>query len=74
MSKEAQAVLDSALKLSDDEREEILVGLMDSMEDDVEYPADEEYATELKRRIDDLASGKEKGIPWEEARKSIFRK
>ena len=74
MSKEAQAVLDSALKLSDDEREEILVGLIDSMEDDVEYPADEEYAAELKRRIDDLASGKEKGIPWEEARKSIFRK
>ena len=74
MSKEAQAVLDSALKLSDDEREEILVGLIDSMEDDIEYPADEEYAAELKRRIDDLASGKEKGIPWEEARKSIFRK
>ena len=74
MSKEAHAVLDSALKLSDEERDELIAGLIDSMEDDVEYPADKEYAAELKRRIDDLASGKEKGIPWEEARKSIFRK
>ena len=74
MSKAAQAVLDSALKLSDEERDEIIAGLIDSMDDDIEYPVDKEYAAELKRRIDDLASGKEKGIPWEEARKSIFRK
>ena len=34
MSKEAQAVLDSALKLSDDERDEIIAGLIDSLDDE----------------------------------------
>lgn len=74
MSKEAQAVLDSALKLSEKEREVIILGLVDSMDDEYEFRMDEEYSAEIKRRIDDLASGKEKGIPWEEARRSIFRK
>ena len=73
MSKAAQEILDAALKLTEMEQEELLEGLMDSMGYDYEPPSDEEFKAELRRRIDDVESGRVKPIPWENARREIFR-
>lgn len=72
MSKAAQAVLDSALKLTEGERGEIIAGLMDSLEER-DFEIDQEFEDELKKRIDDMKTGREKGIPWEEAKREIFK-
>lgn len=59
MSKAAQELLDSAMKLSEAEREELIAGLMDSLE------IEEDEATfhqELRRRVAEVESGQVKTI------------
>jgi putative addiction module component (TIGR02574 family) len=69
----ASAILDAALRLPNHERAVLASRLLESLEPvfaDAEIEA--AWAAEIKRRIDDLNSGKEKAIPWEEARRMIF--
>jgi putative addiction module component (TIGR02574 family) len=71
MSAQARRVLDSALKLSHQEREVLAVILLDS----VGEPADEVDAAwreEVRRRVADLRSGRVKAIPWAEVRRKVF--
>jgi putative addiction module component (TIGR02574 family) len=72
MSKEAQAVLDSALKLSDEEREVVLVGLLDSFPDEELTEDTPEFQKELRRRIAEVENGTVKTIPWEVGRQMIL--
>jgi putative addiction module component (TIGR02574 family) len=66
-------LLDAALKLPEDARSELADRLLDSLESFYASPEIEAaWAEEIKRRIDDLKSGREKGIPWDEARRMIF--
>ena len=71
MSKAAQEVLDSAMKLTDEERDELIAGLLDStdIEDDEDEAA---FRIELRRRIDEIESGAVKPIPWEVGRQMIL--
>src|SRR5947207_14509931 len=63
-------LLDAALQLPEDARIELANRLFESL-DPAEDEGDVEaaWAEEIKRRIDDLESGGEKAIPWEEARR-----
>lgn len=66
-------LLDAALKLPDEARSEFADRLLDSLGPAYAEPEIEaEWAAEIKRRVDDMKSGREKGIPLEEAWKIIF--
>ena len=70
MSPRASQVLERALSLSREERGALIARLIDSLD---EGPADEgveqAWEAEIKRRLNDLRSGKAKTIPWEEVRR-----
>ena len=72
MTHQAEAVLAEALKLSEKERGEIAAILFDSVELESPEEVEKAWDEEIVRRIEDVRSGKEKPIPWEEARKQIF--
>jgi putative addiction module component (TIGR02574 family) len=66
-------LLDAALKLPEDARSELADRLLDSLGSFFADPEIEaEWAAEIKQRVDDLKSGREKGIPLDEAWKIIF--
>jgi len=69
MSKAAQAVIDSALKLTEKERDLVIDRLMGSFE--AEHAEELAFRRELRRRIEDVESGKVKPIPWEVGRQMI---
>lgn len=59
-----EQVYDTALQLSQAERGELAVRLIDSLPENDHYR--EEWKAELTRRIDELQRGKAVGIPMEE--------
>jgi putative addiction module component (TIGR02574 family) len=69
MSPKVAEVLDKALELSSHERGLLIDRLVESLD---EAPRDEgvdaAWADEIKRRVDEIRSGKVKMIPGEEAR------
>ncbi len=74
MSTAAQLVYEKALLLTDEERKQVVKDLLDTFEyDDFDFEIDDDLSNELKSRLDDMQSGKETGIPWEEARREIFK-
>lgn len=72
MSQEAAELLKKALALPPEARAALAGSLLESLDDE---PADEgveaAWSAEIKRRIEELDSGKVKPIPWEEARRQI---
>ena len=71
MTKIPETMLDQALQLPPDVREQLAIRLLDSLE-----PVDDDHeaawAAEIQRRVDDLQSGREKAIPWEDVRRMIL--
>ena len=66
-------LLEAAMKLPADARSELADRLLDSLDSPFADPEIEaEWAAEIKQRVDDIKSGRVKGIPWEEARRMIF--
>jgi putative addiction module component (TIGR02574 family) len=66
-------LLDAALRLPEDAREELAHRLLDSLGSgyaDAEIEA--AWAAEIKRRLEDLKTGREKAIPLDEAWKIIL--
>jgi putative addiction module component (TIGR02574 family) len=73
MPTDAKAILEAALRLPHDERALLANRLLESLEPVFASPEIEAaWAAEIKRRLDDLDSGREKTIPWEQARRMIF--
>ena len=72
MTHQAEAVLAEALRRSEEERGEIADILFDTLETESEEDVEKAWDDEIARRLEDVRSGKEKPIPWEEARKQIF--
>lgn len=66
-----EGLYDAAMSLSAEDREHLAVLLLDSLEPP-DPDAEAAWAEELQRRIEDLRTGREKGIPWEEAHRMIF--
>jgi putative addiction module component (TIGR02574 family) len=68
MTEEAARLLAEALHLSEEDRGELADRLLDSIEPVLDPSWDEE----IRRRIEEVDSGKEKPIPWAEARRRIM--
>lgn len=71
MTHSAKDVLTEALALSPDDRGKVAAGLIESLDDDVDGGADEAWASEIQRRLDEIDAGSVTLIPWEEARRII---
>ena len=72
MSAVADRFLNELLQLSPADRGEVAARLLDSL-DGIDDPDDDAaWEAEILSRVDDAVSGREQGIPWEEARKQIF--
>ena len=70
MSTQLQSLLDAALLLPESERGELAARLMESLEDIPEFH--EEWDEEIRRRLNDMRSGRDLGIPWEQVRKELM--
>ena len=55
------------------DRAELADRLMDSIEDDSDEVDEQAWADEIARRIEEVRSGKEIPVPWEEVRKQLFK-
>jgi putative addiction module component (TIGR02574 family) len=77
MSPNAAQLLERALELSDDERAELIVRLLDTMSEGSEPNADgaaieAAWIEEARRRLHEIKSGRVEPSPWSEARERIF--
>ena len=72
MSTDVREITAAALALSEEEREALVARLVESLDGPPDADVERAWADEIARRLEDVRSGKEKGIPWEEARKRIF--
>ena len=72
MNATAKQLYDNALQLPDSERAELAAWLIESLDPDVDRLVDEAWDAEIKRRIDELDSGKVTAVPWPEARRMIL--
>lgn len=72
MAKNARQLLRDALELPEDERAQLVYGLLNSMgpEPSGPEPSYQEWIAEIERRARAVLAG-EPGIPWEEAREEI---
>jgi putative addiction module component (TIGR02574 family) len=76
MTQEATELLKKALTLSPEERAQLVDSLLESLDGPREDPSAVEAAwnDEIRRRIEDLDSGKAKTVPWEEVRRRASAK
>lgn len=73
MSTEAAKVFHDAMKLSDAERADLAACLFASLEPEKFDRVDQEWGDEIARRLHAIDTGVAKLIPWDEARRRIFR-
>ena len=71
MTQQALDLLKKALSLPEEERAELAVSLLESLDATVDERADEAWEKEIARRIADVDSGKAKTVPWEAVRGKI---
>jgi putative addiction module component (TIGR02574 family) len=73
MSEVPAHLLDAALQLPEEARAELASRLLDSLESPyANAEIEAAWAAEIKRRIDDLESGREKGIPYDQVWEKIM--
>jgi putative addiction module component (TIGR02574 family) len=71
MTANVQELLQTALRLSDGERADLATSLIESLDQPFDANARDEWAEEIRRRIDEIEAGIVKPIPWDVARKKI---
>jgi putative addiction module component (TIGR02574 family) len=71
----ASEVLKQALALSTEDRGRLIAQLIQSLDDEPpEDGVEEAWAAEIKRRVDEIRTGKAQLIPWEEVhRRALAR-
>jgi len=74
MSPTVQQVQEQALKLTEAERAKLASVLLESLPESMEFAYDPEYLAEIRRRIDDVESGRVKTIPWATVQREIREK
>lgn len=80
MSPNAAQLLERALELSDDERAELIVRLLDTMRatpepahsNDAIAVLEAVWIEEARRRLHEIKAGRVEPAPWSEARERIF--
>jgi len=71
MSERTATPLAAALRLSEEERAELVEGLLDSLDapvSDIDRMTEEEFAAELDRRAEELRRNPDAAIPWEQVK------
>jgi putative addiction module component (TIGR02574 family) len=71
MSQQTSQLLDAALKLPPGERGELITRLIDSLESQEDHD-EQEWSSELARRIEEARNGSVQMVPWDKARKMIM--
>jgi putative addiction module component (TIGR02574 family) len=71
MDSEVSELLRKALTLPPEGRAALAGSLLDSLDDQVDASAEEEWRLEIAKRIEELDSGKVKAVPWAQARREI---
>jgi len=74
MSRTYEEVREEALKLSIEERSWLADVMWESTLDEEQRAIQQEWIEEAERRLDELRSGKVKGIPWEEVMERLSAK
>ncbi|MFL6306603.1 MAG: addiction module protein [Candidatus Sulfotelmatobacter sp.] len=74
MTPEVSKLLQQALSLSVEEQEALADSLISNLGGKVDEGVQAAWDEEIKRRIEELDSGKAKTIPWEEVRERNLRK
>lgn len=69
MTPEVSKLLERALSLSVEEQEALADSLISNLGGKVDEGLEAAWGEEIKKRIEELDSGKAKTIPWEEVRK-----
>lgn len=72
MRPEADDAIQELLRLPASERSEAIAQLLSSLDGEAEASAATEWESEIKRRVDDLASGRVEPVPLAEARRRIL--
>jgi putative addiction module component (TIGR02574 family) len=71
MSERAASLLAAALQLPEDERAELVEGLLDSLggpDSDIDRMTEDEFAAELDRRAEELRQNPDAAIPWDQVK------
>jgi putative addiction module component (TIGR02574 family) len=71
MKQDVTELLKKALELPTEPRAALASSLLESLDNQVDAAAEEEWKQEIARRIAELDSGKVKPIPWPDARRQI---
>jgi putative addiction module component (TIGR02574 family) len=71
MKPDIDDLLKKALALPPEGRAALAGSLLESLDEEVDASAEEEWSQEIARRIEEIDSGKVKPIPWEAARREI---
>jgi len=71
MTKAAEAVLDAALDLPEQERARIADALLRSLEPPPELDVEAAWRKEVRQRVAGLEAGEVKGVPWSEVRETL---
>ena len=72
MSTKGQRLLEEALALPPGERADLAATLLESLDEGEDEGLEEAWAEEIKRRMEDVESGRVKTIPWSEARRRLI--
>jgi putative addiction module component (TIGR02574 family) len=68
MTQEVAELLKKALALTESERADLACTLIESLDPSVDENVEAAWQDEIRRRVEELRSGKVKTIPWEEVR------
>jgi len=74
MSRTYEDIRDDALKLSIEERSWLADEMWETTLDEEQRSIQQEWIEEAERRLEELRSGKVKGIPWEEVMERLNAK
>jgi len=73
MSPSAADLLKQALALGESDRATLAGALIESLETTVDEGADEAWAEEIRRRVEELDAGAVETVAWSEVRERLFR-
>jgi putative addiction module component (TIGR02574 family) len=71
MTQKSQVVLEEALKLSPNERAEVVEQLIASLEEAPDTNVEQAWQEEVQRRLQQIERGEVKTIPWEEVQRRL---
>jgi putative addiction module component (TIGR02574 family) len=66
-------LLEEALQLPAEARAALAGELIQSLDERVDDDAEEAWAAEIRRRVDQLDAGTVKTVPWSEVRRRIYQ-